>query len=172
MMSQLVIALAMWLGAGCNGAQRTSAPSPSPQAAPSPSASPSGPAAGAVAPGFARAAASASLVFEGEVVAAGPTPGGWSGRFAAYQAVTYRVTRIAADRDRRLSVGAELTVHHLLVAGSATADTRPQLRPALTRAGAAVIVLARWTGDRWTGVDEHHGLVIADAAHRAALPGP
>jgi len=87
----------------------------------------------------------------------------------AYQAVTYQVTRIVADPDQRLSIDAQVTVQHLLVAGSETADARPRLRPALAHAGAPVIVLARWTGDHWTGVDEHHGLVVADAAHRAAL---
>jgi hypothetical protein len=121
-------------------------------------------------PTFARAAAVAPTVFEGSVVAVGPTPAVWSGRYAAYQAVTYRVTRIVADPDRLLSVDAQVTVQHLLGAGSETADARPRLRPALAHAGAPVIVLARWTGDHWTGVDEHHGLVVADAAHRAALP--
>ena len=120
-------------------------------------------------PAFARAAAVAPTVFEGSVVAVGPTPAVWSGRYAAYQAVTYRVTRIVADPDRLLSVDAQVTVQHLLVAGSETADARPRLRPALAHAGAPVIVLARGTGDHWTGVDEHHGLVVADAAHRAAL---
>jgi hypothetical protein len=81
-----------------------------------------------------------------------------------------RVDRIVADPDHRLSVGAEVTVQHVLVAGSETADTQPRLRPALVQPGAPVIVLARWSGDHWAGVDEHHGLVVADAAHRAALP--
>jgi hypothetical protein len=90
---------------------------------------------------------------------------------AAYQAVSYRVTRIVADPDHRLSIDAEVTVHHLLVAGSETADTSPRLRPALAHPGATVIVLASWNGEHWTGVDEHHGIVIADAAHRAALTG-
>ena len=144
--------LALWTLAACNGARPMSPPS-----------TPSDPA-------FARAAAAASTVFEGSVVAVGPTPAVWSGRYAVYQAVTYRVTRIVADPDRRLSVDAQVTVQHLLVAGSETADAGPRLRPALAHTGAPVIVLASWSGDHWTGVDEHHGIVVADAAHRAALP--
>jgi hypothetical protein len=142
--------LSLWTLTAC-GARPVSTPSPSSD------------------PAFARAAAVAPTVFEGSVVAVGPTPAVWSGRYAAYQAVTYRVTRIVADPDHQLSVDAQVTVQHLLVAGSETADARPQLRPALAHAGAPVIVLARWSGDHWTGVDEHHGLVVADGAHRAAL---
>jgi hypothetical protein len=153
----LAITLSLWLGAACNGAPGVSAPS-----------APDAPAD----PAFARAAAAAPTVFEGEIVTVGAAPAGWSGRYAVYQAITYRVTRVVTDPDRRLAVGAQVTVQHLLVAGSETADTRPGLRPALAHAGAAVIVLARWTGDRWTAVDEHHGLVVADAAHRAALTRP
>lgn len=149
MRTLLAIALSLWLGAACNGAPHMSTPSAD--------------------PAFARAAAAAPTVFEGEIVAVGASPVGWSGRYAVYQSVTYRVTRITADPDHRLTVGARVTVQHLLVAGSETADIRPRLRPALAHTGASVIVLASWTGDRWTAVDEHHGLVVADASHRAAL---
>lgn len=120
---------------------------------------------------FARAATAAHVVFEGEVRALGPTPGVWSGRFAAYQTVTYRVTKIVSDPGKRLSADAEVTVQHVLVAGSETADVQPQLRPALVAVGATVIVLANLNDGRWTGLDEHHGIVAADAEHRAALAG-
>ena len=156
----LAITLSLWLGAACNGAPGVSAPS-APDALDAPAD-----------PAFARAAAAAPTVFEGEIVTVGAAPAGWSGRYAVYQAITYRVTRVVTDSDHRLAVGAQVTVQHLLVAGSETADTRPRLRPALAHAGASVIVLASWTGDRWTAVDEHHGLVVADAAHRAALTHP
>jgi hypothetical protein len=154
MRTQLAILslLLLSIGAACNGPRHVSTASPRPD------------------PAFARAAAAAPTVFEGSVVAAGAAPPAWSGRYAVYQEVTYRVERIVADPDHRLSVGAELTVRHLLVAGSETADTRPRLRAALVQPGASVIVLARWSDDGWAGVDEHHGLVVADAAHRAALP--
>jgi hypothetical protein len=152
MRSLLAITLSLWTLAGCNGAR----PVPTPQASSDPA--------------FARAAAAAQVVFEGSVTAVGPTPAVWSGAFAAYQAVTYRITRIVADPDHRISIGAEVTVQHLIVAGSETADTQPRLRPALVQSGATVIVLARWSDGHWEGVDEHHGIVVADAAHRAALP--
>ena len=160
MTAGLAIATALSMVA-CAAAPGTAMAAPRP-AAPSAPASPADPA-------FARAVATAPVVFEGDVVAVGPTPGVWSGRFVAYQAVTYRVTRIVVDADHQLSVGARLTVHHVLVAGSETADASPRLRPTLVHGGAAVIVLARWIGDRWAGLDEHHGVVVADAAHRAAL---
>jgi hypothetical protein len=152
MRTLLAIISSLWIAMACNGASHVSAASTPPD------------------PAFARAAAAAPTVFEGSVVAVGAAPAVWSGRAASYQAVTYRVTRIVADRDRRLSVGGEVTVQHLLVAGSETADTQPRLRPALVQPGATVIVLAQWSDGRWAGVDEHHGLVVADAAHRAALP--
>jgi hypothetical protein len=120
-------------------------------------------------PAFVRAVRAADAVFEGVIVDVGRAPGAWSGSFAVHQAVSYRVTRIARDPERRLRVGERVQVQHVLVEGSATADTTPRLRPSLVRAGAGVIVLARWTSDHWTGVDEHHGIVAADAAHRAAL---
>lgn len=151
MRSLLAITLSLWLGAACNGAPHMSTPSAPPD------------------PAFARAAAAAPTVFEGDIVAVGATPAVWSGRYAVYQAITYRVTRVVTDPDHRLAAGAQVTVQHLLVAGSETADIHPRLRPALAHTGATVIVLARWAGDRWTAVDEHHGLVVADAAHRAAL---
>lgn len=118
---------------------------------------------------FARAATTARAVFEGDILAIGTTPGVWSGRFAAYQAVTYHVTKIVTDPDKRLSIGAQVIVQHLLVAGSETADTQPQLRPALVAVGATVIVLVSRSDDHWTGFDEHYGIVSADDAHRAAL---
>jgi len=160
MRTLLALSLSLWTLAACNGAPPVITPPATPQATPQTSADPA----------FARAAASAPTVFEGTVVAVGPAPPVWSGRVMAYQAVTYRVTRIVADPDQRLSVDAQVTVQHLLVAGSETADTEPRLRPALAHPGATVIVLASWSGDQWTGVDEHHGIVVADAAHRAALP--
>jgi hypothetical protein len=152
MRTLLGIISSLWIAAACNGASHVSTASAPPD------------------PAFARAAAAAPAVFEGSVVTVGATPALWSGRVAVYQAVTYRVTRVVADRDHRLSVGGEVTVQHLLVAGSETANHEPRLRPALARPGATVIVLARWSGDHWEGVDEHHGIVVADAAHRAALP--
>ncbi|HSS00286.1 MAG TPA: hypothetical protein VLM79_24680 [Kofleriaceae bacterium] len=151
MRALLAITLSLWLGVACSGAPHASTPS------------------AAADPAFTRAAAAAPAVFEGDIVAVGAAPAAWSGRYAVYQAITYRVTRVVTDPDHRLAVGTQVTVQHLLVAGSETADTRPRLRPALAHTGAAVIVLARWAGDRWTAVDEHHGLVVADAAHRAAL---
>lgn len=162
MMTQFVFALSMGLGALCNGAPAGAAP-----------ASPAPPAVGKVDPAYARAARAAPAVFEGEIVRVERGPKAWSGTLVIYQAVTYRVTRVVTDRAGRLSTGAELTVRHPVVAQSATADTtEPQLRPALARVGNAVIVLAAWSDDRWTSTDENHGLVIADATHRAALPAP
>lgn len=120
---------------------------------------------------FSRAATAADAVFEGEVLALGPAPSVWSGRLAVYQTVTYRITKIVTDPGKRLSVGAETVVAHLLVSGSETADSQPRLRPALVAVGATVIVLAKWSDDHWTGVNEHYGVVYADAAHRAELAG-
>jgi hypothetical protein len=120
---------------------------------------------------FARAAAAAGAIFEGEILAIGPTPGVWSGRFAAYQAVTYRITKIVTDPDKRLSIGEQVIVQHLLVAGAETADLQPRLRRALVAVGAAVLVLVNWSDDHWTGFDEHYGIVTADDTHRAALVG-
>ena len=118
---------------------------------------------------FVRAAKEASAVFEGTVVAVGPAPMGWSGLVEVYQTVTYRISRVVADRDKRLSVGATISVHHVIVAKSETADTKPQLRLDLVNVGSTVIVLADWRDDLWVGIDEHFGIVPADAAHRAAL---
>jgi hypothetical protein len=118
---------------------------------------------------FERTAATASAIFEGEVVAVGPSPGVWSGRFVAYQTVTYRATKIVSDPDKRLEVGATVLVQHMLVAGSETADPQPRLRQALVVVGAMVIVLAKWSDGHWAGIDEHYGVVTADAPHRAAL---
>jgi len=153
------VALATLVAGPCLGAACVAEPRPAP-AAPGPPD-----------PAFVRAARAAGAVFEGVVVEVGRAPGAWSGTFAIHQAVLYRVTKIVADPDRRLGVGALVQVQHLIVARSATADISPRLLPALVRAGAGVIVLARWTSDHWTGVDEHHGVVAADAAHRAALAG-
>jgi hypothetical protein len=108
-------------------------------------------------------------VYEATIAEVGRSPGAWSGVYAIYQTVTYRITKVHADRDRRLAVGDRVTVRHPLVASSETADREPRLRPDLVRVGASVIVLADWRDDQWTGVDERHGIVVNDAAHRAAV---
>lgn len=121
-----------------------------------------------------RAAKSADAVFEAVVVDAGRAPGVWSGVLAAYQTVTYRITKVVTAHDPRLSAGTKLAVSHAIVAKSATADRAPRLRPDLVHVGARVIVLARWSaGDRrWLGVDEDSGIVPDDAARRNALARP
>jgi len=125
----------------------------------------------AAAPAFVRAARAAGAVFEARVVDVGPPPGFWSGFAVAFQSVTYRITKIYGDRDHRLRVGKQVTVQHWIVAESDTADSEPRLRPDLVHVGATMIVLADWNAreQQWTGVDEHYGVVAADAAHRAAL---
>src|SRR5262249_47626438 len=77
----------------------------------------------------ATAATRAEVIFEGTITAVAPSPGVWSGRFAAYQAVSYQVTHVIADREQRLKGDGKVTVQHLLVTNSATADKTPRLNP-------------------------------------------
>ena len=118
---------------------------------------------------LAVAARAADAVWVGEILEVGPAPGLWSGRFAVYQEVTYRPTQVLADRGARLGGVSRVTVRHVIVGGTATADVTPRLRPELAQVGATALVLARWSGDHWEGVDEHHGLGPATAANVAAV---
>src|SRR5690348_4602658 len=70
----------------------------------------------------------------------GDPPGGWSGTYAAYQQVRYRVKQFTPRRP----VGAapkEITVRHPVVARSRTADRhQPRLDPILFQKGNELVL--------------------------------
>ena len=116
-----------------------------------------------------NAKAKADTVIEAIVVSVGTAPGSWSGRLAVYQQVIYRVTSIIFDHTGRVRENTELTVDHLIVAGSETADVQPHLRPDLVARGNRAIVILRWQDGRWIGIDEHVGVVAATEDVRRAV---
>lgn len=154
-MKRLALLVAVTVGCG-NDAARTPTPTPTAPAKPQ----------------LAAAMRAADAAWVGEVLEVGAAPGFWSGRFAVYQEVTYQPTRMLLDREGRLAGVARVTVRHVIVGNSATADTEPRLRPELAAVGATVLVLARWRADHWEGVDEHAGLSAATDANLAAVTTP
>lgn len=94
----------------------------------------------------------APLVLEAEVVAVRKSPGAWSGTLAIYQDVEYRARRPIKGE---LAAGAAVTVGHLLVMGSPTAEPRrPELRGSLFRPGARLVIFARREARGWVALNE------------------
>ena len=96
-----------------------------------------------VAPPTRAATAAPEIVFVGTVAALGREPGYWSGFVSAFQRVDYTGVNVL----KGTFAGDTISVDHILVSGSKTADRgdTPRLSPALFRNGAKVIVSAQQT---------------------------
>ena len=120
-------------------------------------------------PQGARVPVDAPVLFVGTVVSVGPAPGAWSGTLVMQQRVTYTVGRVL---NGPVEPGQQVTVAHVLVAGSATADTdTPRLDPQLFAVGRELLVAAT-PGDPLTAIDETVGAQPLTEALRAALDAP
>jgi hypothetical protein len=108
-------------------------------------------------------AARSGLVFLGAVDTVGPPPGRWSGYFASWQEVHYRVDAIVKGS----LPGAGVVVRHVVVKGSPLAEPGdiPRLASSLFHAGARLLVMAAGEGDgTWSSWSERFGaLTQADA---------
>jgi hypothetical protein len=113
---------------------------------------------------------SAQIVFVGRVLEVSASPGIWSGLAEMTQEVTYVVERVLGGSG--LKPGDQVQIAHLLVDGSATADSSTvQLRPSMFHKGASLIVLASasTTGGEgasgvvttWRAVDEEGSVAPA-----------
>jgi hypothetical protein len=104
--------------------------------------------------------ARAPVIVTGSILAVGPSPGIWSGRFPVYQEVTYQPRhwkRLIPPRAPDLE---RLVVRHLLVAGSRTADPdHPRLRPDLFQVGAEMLLFLELIDGHWTCLGEDYGAV-------------
>jgi hypothetical protein len=102
----------------------------------------------------------APLVAVGTVVAVGPGPGMWSGRFPAYQEVTYRVQRWIRLRPPLWPPDDVLVVRHLVVFKSRTAHpTEARLNEEMFRPGAVMVLFIDLVDNAWTCIDENYGAV-------------
>jgi hypothetical protein len=107
--------------------------------------------------------AAATLVFEGEAIAIGRSPGIWSGPAPVYQRVEYRVVRVI--KGNVVAAGQAFKVGHLLVALSPTADPNsPKLRESMFHPGSRLVVFARYEHDGWVALNERDGAVPASDA--------
>ena len=105
----------------------------------------------------------ADLIVVGRITAVGPPPPAWSGMFAAWQRVDYRIMRWLKKPDKE-EVRDTIPVFHLVVAGAPTADpASPRLNPRIFRPGAELILFLREVNDRYEVFDEHLGAMPNEA---------
>lgn len=96
-----------------------------------------------------------------------PAPGAWSGTFAFYQGVRYRVVAIAKGA---APVGETLTILHPVVAGSPTADQRhPKLRSSLFDPAHTLVVFARTEKGQLYCLNENDGVLPLNEELRQRL---
>lgn len=123
----------------------------------------------------------ADLIVIGSVTAIGPPPPAWSGMFAAWQRVDYRVVRWL-KRAADAAPAQAISVFHPVVSGAPTADpTAPRLRQSVFYPGAELILFLRRADGRLEVFDEHRGALpnepgwlhqVTAAIGEAAAPPP
>jgi hypothetical protein len=107
-------------------------------------------------------ARAADAIAIGKVVAVGPPPPAWSGMFAAWQRVDYRVLDWL-KRSEQDDPPRSISAWHLVVAGAPTADaTEPRLRASIFHPGAEVILFLRAADSRYEVFDERLGVLPND----------
>lgn len=120
-----------------------------------------------------RAAEAAWMVADGaahvEVLTVGRPPGGWSGAYAAFQEVSYRVIE-KWPRKVSFQPAERISVVHAVVACSRTADpTFPRLDPSLFKPSEKLVVFLVLEADVWHTTGENNGAFSATAEVLAAV---
>lgn len=104
-------------------------------------------------------ARAAEAVVIGKVLSVGPPPPAWSGMFAAWQQVDYRVLDWLRKPDKT-ELPQQISAYHLVVAGAPTADpAAPRLRASIFHPGAELILFLREVESRYEVFDEHLGVL-------------
>jgi len=102
----------------------------------------------------------AELVLVGRVVRIGPPPPAWSGSYAAFQEVRYRLLRTL--KGNLASDAEEFAVAHPVVAQSTTADApKPGLSRLLFARDAELVLFLHRSGSHLEAFDENLGAVAA-----------
>jgi hypothetical protein len=104
-------------------------------------------------------ARAADSVVIGKVLSIGPPPPAWSGMFAAWQQVDYRVLDWLKKPETR-DLPQRISAYHLVVSGAPTADpAAPRLRASIFHPGAELILFLREAGSRYEVFDEYLGVL-------------